>query len=135
MKISWPSPVPGRLRFSYIEFEDEESMKLGIEKHAEVCSPRPSYVQFLYSHFMQKLKDIAVDVKQATDRESRGEAPHRGGLGGRGRGRGGFAAKGFAAAGLTRGGHRNPGSGSGDAGSGDGRRNSPAVGGPAGGDA
>jgi hypothetical protein len=53
--------------------------------------------------FIQKLKDTIPEVKQATDRESRGESSHRGGPG-RGRGRGGgFAARGFAAAGLTKG--------------------------------
>jgi hypothetical protein len=39
-------------------------------------------------------------VTQATDRESRAESGFRGGPG-RGRGRGGFAARNFAAAGLT----------------------------------
>jgi hypothetical protein len=57
--------------------------------------------------FAQKLKDTIPEVKQATDRESRGEPPHRGGPRGRGRGGGGgYAARGFAAAGLTRGQHR-----------------------------
>lgn len=50
------------------------------------------------------------EVKQATDRESRGEGPFRG-FRGRGRGGpgGGFAARGLSAAGLTRGGHRSNG--------------------------
>lgn len=43
------------------------------------------------------------EVKQAMDRESRGEPPFRG-FRGRGRGGGGaYAARGFSAAGLTRG--------------------------------
>ncbi|KAG5650091.1 hypothetical protein H0H81_000800 [Sphagnurus paluster] len=88
MKIHWPMQHPGRAKLAYVEFEDEEAMKAGLEKHAE------------------KMKDTVIEVKQATDRESRGEAPYRGGPGGRGRGRGGagYAARGFAAAGLTRGG-------------------------------
>ena len=45
------------------------------------------------------------EIKQATDRETRNaeNQAFRGGFSGRGRGRGGFAARGFAAAGLTRG--------------------------------
>lgn len=60
--------------------------------------------------FLQKIKDITPEVKQATDRESR-DQPYRGM--GRGRGRGGaagYAVRGLSAAGLTsRGGapHRN----------------------------
>ncbi|GLB33324.1 putative protein of unknown function (DUF2433) [Lyophyllum shimeji] len=99
MKIHWPIQHAGRAKIAYVEFEDEEAMKAGLEKHAE------------------KLKDTLIEVKQATDRESRGEAPYRGGPGGKGRGRGGgYAARGFAAAGLTtpRGG--NGFRGSGDAG-------------------
>lgn len=49
-------------------------------------------------------------MKQATDRESRGEPFHRGFRGGRGRGTGGgFAARGLSAAGLTRGSGRGNG--------------------------
>jgi hypothetical protein len=59
----------------------------------------------------KKLKDTVPDVKQATDRESRGEAPYRGGPRGRGGRGGGFAARGFAAAGLTKQ-HRDAGEGS-----------------------
>ncbi|KAF8351095.1 Ser/Thr protein phosphatase, partial [Amanita rubescens] len=79
-KITIPTPYTGRPKVAFVEFGDEEAMKAGLEKHAE------------------KLKDITPEVKQATDKESRGEHPFRGG---RGRGRG-FAARGFAAAGLTR---------------------------------
>lgn len=54
------------------------------------------------------------EVKQAMDRESRGEPPYRG-FGGRGRGRGGggYAARGLSAAGLTRGQGRSNGDASG----------------------
>ena len=53
---------------------------------------------------LQKLKDIVPEVKQATDRESRGEGNYpRGGFRGRGgRGGGAFAARGLSSAGLTR---------------------------------
>ncbi|KAF8161781.1 hypothetical protein K438DRAFT_2025711 [Mycena galopus ATCC 62051] len=102
-KITLPQPFAGRpQRIGYIEFGDEEAMRAGLEKH------------------LPKIKDTVPEVKQATDRESRGEPPHRGG-GGPGRGRGGprggggFAARGFAAAGLTRGGAPR---GGGDAGGG-----------------
>lgn len=62
----------------------------------------------------QKLKDTVPEVKQATDRESRGEPSHRGGPRGRGRGGGGgYAARGFAAAGLTRSQHRGSDAGEG----------------------
>lgn len=105
MRIHWPIAHPGRPRLAYVEFEDEESMKAGLEKHAEV-SLIPTKIFAMTNSVIQKLKDTVVEVKQATDRESRGETPHRGGPGGRGRGRGsgGYAARGFAAAGLTRGG-------------------------------
>ncbi|KAG5220536.1 Ser/Thr protein [Salix suchowensis] len=85
-RVTIPPPFPGRnQRIAYVEFGDEEAMKAGLEKHAE------------------KLKDTTPEVKQAQEREARGE-PHRG----RGRGRGGFAARGLAAAGLTRGGFHGP---------------------------
>lgn len=62
-------------------------------------------------YLLQRLNDSIPEVKQATDRETRNAenaATFRGGpFGGRGRGRGGFAARGFAAAGLTRG-HSRP---------------------------
>ncbi|KAJ7645955.1 Ser/Thr protein phosphatase [Mycena polygramma] len=102
-KITLPPPFAGRpQRLGYIEFGDEEAMRAGLEKH------------------LPKIKDTVPEVKQATDRESRGEAPHRGG-GGLGRGRGGrggggFAARGFAAAGLTRGAPRGDGPGPGNGG-------------------
>ncbi|KAJ7647912.1 Ser/Thr protein phosphatase [Roridomyces roridus] len=98
-KITLPQPFAGRpQRLGYIEFGDEEAMRAGLDKH------------------LPKIKDIVPEVKIATDRESRGEPPHRGGpgrgRGGRGGG-GGYAARGFAAAGLTRGAPRGTG---GDAG-------------------
>ncbi|KAF9458002.1 hypothetical protein BDZ94DRAFT_1201831 [Collybia nuda] len=107
-KINWPTAYQGRPRLAYVEFGDEEAMKAGLEKHAE------------------KLKDTVPEVKQATDRESRGENPHPH-RGGPGRGRGGrggggaYAARGFAAAGLTRGnGPRGNGDGDGSRGGGGG---------------
>ncbi|KAI0786516.1 hypothetical protein C8Q75DRAFT_893207 [Abortiporus biennis] len=85
-KVSYPSNFPGKQqKMAYIEFGDEEAMKAGLEKHAE------------------KLNDSVPEVKQATDKESRNAEAMRGTFPGRGRGRGGFAARGFAAAGLTRG--------------------------------
>ncbi|KAF7362485.1 Ser/Thr protein phosphatase [Mycena venus] len=98
-KITLPPPFAGRpQRLGYIEFGDEEAMRAGLEKH------------------LPKIKDTVPEVKQATDRESRSEAPHRGGpgrgRGGRGGGGGGgYAARGFAAAGLTRGAPRGAGGG------------------------
>lgn len=65
----------------------------------------------LADFWFQKLKDTTPEVKQATDKESRGEHPFRGG---RGRGRGVYAARGFAAAGLTRHGNRGSAEGNGD---------------------
>jgi hypothetical protein len=86
-RINYPTPFAGRpQRLAYVEFGDAQAMQAGLEKHAE------------------KLKDTIPEVKQATDKESRGEGPtHRGGRGGGRGGRGGFAARGFAAAGLTKG--------------------------------
>ncbi|KAJ8514891.1 hypothetical protein ONZ45_g7636 [Pleurotus djamor] len=79
-RITIPPSHPGRAKIAYVEFGDEEAMKAGLDKHVE------------------KIGDAVPDVKQAQDRDSRDG--HRG----RGRGRGGYAARGFAAAGLTRGG-------------------------------
>ncbi|KIM42938.1 hypothetical protein M413DRAFT_18543 [Hebeloma cylindrosporum] len=84
-RVNLPHPFQGKARLAYVEFGDEDAMKAGLEKHAGT------------------LKDTNPDVKQATDRESRGETPFRGfgrGRGGRG---GGYAARGLAAAGLSRG--------------------------------
>ncbi|KAF9553615.1 hypothetical protein CPC08DRAFT_767388, partial [Agrocybe pediades] len=105
-RVNMPHPFAGKPRLAYVEFGDEEAMKAGLEKHQAT------------------LKDTTPDVKQATDRESRGpnqnnsDSPspynNRGGFGGRGRGRGaggGFAARGLSAAGLTRGGGPNRGAG------------------------
>ncbi|KAG5352298.1 hypothetical protein C0989_002900 [Termitomyces sp. Mn162] len=88
MKIHWPAANPNfahRAKIAYVDFEDEESMRTGLEKHAE------------------KLNDIVPQVMQATDKETR-EGAGRGTMRGRGRGGGSYAARGFAAAGLTRGG-------------------------------
>ncbi|KAH8106343.1 hypothetical protein BXZ70DRAFT_1061702 [Cristinia sonorae] len=85
-KVSYPMTFHGKQqKMAYVEFGDEESMKAGLEKHAE------------------KLKDTVPEVKQATDKESRNaDGAPRGGFRGRGGRGGGFAARGFAAAGLTR---------------------------------
>ncbi|PFH50554.1 hypothetical protein AMATHDRAFT_3837 [Amanita thiersii Skay4041] len=88
-RVSLSTTYMGRAKVAFVEFGDEEAMKAGLEKHTE------------------KLKDTTPEVKQAMDRESRGEHPFRGGP--RGRGRGGYAARGFAAAGLTRQGNRGSG--------------------------
>ncbi|KAF8171818.1 hypothetical protein BJ912DRAFT_1065992 [Pholiota molesta] len=104
-RVNIPHTFPGKARIAYVEFGDEEAMKAGLDKHAVT------------------LKDTTPDVKQATDRESRGESPFRG-FGGRGRGRGGpggYAARGLSAAGLTRGGGpRGAGGGGGAGGNGGG---------------
>lgn len=39
MKIHWPAANPHyahRAKIAYVDFEDEESMRIGLEKHAEV---------------------------------------------------------------------------------------------------
>ncbi|KAK7051354.1 hypothetical protein VNI00_004854 [Paramarasmius palmivorus] len=98
-KISFPtSTSAGRAqKLCYVEFGDEEAMKLGFSSHAE------------------KLNDAVPELKQATDRETREKereqnqgftanpafSSGRGGRGGRGRGGGGFAQRGLAMAGLT----------------------------------
>jgi len=90
-RVNMPHPFAGKARLVYVEFGDEETMKAGLEQHAET------------------LKDTVPEVKQATDRESRGEPFNRGFGRGRGRGGGGFAARGLSAAGLTRGAGRGNG--------------------------
>ena len=118
-RVNLPHPFAGKARLAYVEFGDEEAMKAGLEKHAEVRHIDQS--SFLHTDALppQKLNDIIPDVKQATDRETRGESPFRG-FGGRGRGRGGpgggYAARGLSAAGLTRGGPRGGGPGGGPGG-------------------
>lgn len=32
-----PPPYAGKARLAYVEFGDEDAMKLGLEKHQEVC--------------------------------------------------------------------------------------------------
>jgi hypothetical protein len=104
---------------AYVEFGDEEAMKAGLEKRADVspydylcCSSLT-----MLTRAMQRLNDAVPEVKQATDRETRNaEAQQTGFRGGPfGRGRGGYAARGFAAAGLTRGTPRTNGDGPGHA--------------------
>jgi len=81
VRVSYPHTPQGRSqKIAYVEFGDEETMKVGLEKNNE------------------KINESLVDVKIATDKEDRGGA--RGGPRGRGS-RGGYAARGFAAAGLT----------------------------------
>ncbi|KAJ8085862.1 hypothetical protein PM082_004681 [Marasmius tenuissimus] len=110
-KISFPSTTQaGRSqKLAYVEFGDEEAMKLAFSSHAE------------------KLNDAVPELKQATDRETRDREREQNasggftsnpafssGRGGRGRGRGGqggFASRGLAAAGLTGGGRGRGGSG------------------------
>ncbi|KAF9268380.1 hypothetical protein L218DRAFT_893393 [Marasmius fiardii PR-910] len=101
-KISFPTTTQaGRSqKLAYVEFGDEEAMKLGFSSHAE------------------KLNDAIPDLKQATDRETREKEREQNaagggfnpnpafssGRGGRGRGRGGqggYASRGLAMAGLT----------------------------------
>ncbi|PAV20590.1 Ser Thr phosphatase [Pyrrhoderma noxium] len=84
IRVTFPSKQSAshnRYRTAFVDFPDEPSMRLALEKHSE------------------KLKGAEVQVSQAEDREFSHSGPFRG----RGRGRGGgFAARGFAAAGLTR---------------------------------
>ena len=37
-------PFTGKARLAYVEFGDEETMKAGLEKHAEVCLVRLTYL-------------------------------------------------------------------------------------------
>jgi hypothetical protein len=40
-RVTCPAAIPGRsFRIAYVEFGDEEAMKTGLEKHAEVCVAR-----------------------------------------------------------------------------------------------
>jgi hypothetical protein len=36
-RVNMPTPFAGRARLAYVEFGDEEAMRLGLEKHQEVC--------------------------------------------------------------------------------------------------
>lgn len=75
-------------------------MKAGLNGHAEVCFTCFVLALFLpILSFIQRLKDQAVHVTIADDRE-RDRPSDRGGFGGRGRGRGGFAHRAVAQAGL-----------------------------------
>jgi len=85
IRVNYPSTFQGRsLKIAYVEFGDEDAMKLALEKHGST------------------LNGAEPEVKQASDRETReGNNGPRGGGRGRG-GRGGYFSRGFAAAGLTR---------------------------------
>lgn len=37
-RVNLPHPFAGKARLAYVEFGDEEAMKAGLEKHAEVRS-------------------------------------------------------------------------------------------------
>jgi len=89
-RVNLPHNFPGKAKLAYVEFGDEEALKAGLDKHEE------------------SLKDTVPEVKQAVDREQRGEQSYRGFRGRRG-GLGNFATRGLLAAGLTRGGHRGNG--------------------------
>ena len=39
-------PFSGKARLAYVEFGDEEAMKAGLEKHAEVCLVHRTYPIF-----------------------------------------------------------------------------------------
>jgi hypothetical protein len=38
IRVNFPQTYAGRAKIAYIEFGDEEAMRAGLEKHAEVCS-------------------------------------------------------------------------------------------------
>jgi hypothetical protein len=107
--VNFPPPVGGRdRRIAYVEFGDEEAMKAGLDKHAEVC-PVPSLSSRRNTDLatLQKLGDGIPEVKRS-DNEQRGFGGHgrdgRGGRAGfRGRSgfRGGFGGRGFANRGLS----------------------------------
>ena len=104
VKINCPPNFAGKTRgIAYIEFGDEEAMKAGLEKHAEVRKKNNLATSWSLRFLLQKLKDTIPEVKQATPLEERYPGGIRGGPSGRGRGRGGYAARGLAAAGLTKG--------------------------------
>jgi len=105
-RVHFPAPLNGRDRkIAYVEFGDEEAMKAGLEKHAEVCLTvfsRPLSCQIIDYVFLQKLNDGIPEVK-LSDRDPRDYNPYRGGRG-RGGHRGRFPHRDFVAAGLVRGG-------------------------------
>ncbi len=103
-RVNYPANFAGRnQKMCYVEFGDEEAMKAGLTKNGEVSLSTMRLCALLST--LQKLNDAPAELKQATDKESRGSDGGRGGFAGRGgRGRGSFAARGFASAGLMRGG-------------------------------
>lgn len=38
IRVNFPQSYPGRAKIAYVEFGDEEAMRAGLEKHAEVCN-------------------------------------------------------------------------------------------------
>ena len=38
IRVNFPQAYPGRAKIAYVEFGDEEAMRAGLEKHAEVRS-------------------------------------------------------------------------------------------------
>ena len=43
IRVNMLPPFAGKPRLAYVEFGDEETMKAGLEKHAEVCLVYPNY--------------------------------------------------------------------------------------------
>lgn len=43
-RVNMLLPFTGKPRLAYVEFGDEETMKAGLEKHAEVCLVHPTYL-------------------------------------------------------------------------------------------
>ncbi|KAI6168903.1 hypothetical protein EDD17DRAFT_1523517 [Pisolithus thermaeus] len=94
-RVTVPQPFQGRdQRIAYVEFVDQDKMKVGLEKNNE------------------KIRDMTIEVKIAHER---GEGGERGGRGRpRGRGRGGYTSRALGAAGLSKRNGDVPRGGSGD---------------------
>ena len=45
-RVNMLLPFSGKARLAYVEFGDEEAMKAGLEKHAEVCLVHRTYPIF-----------------------------------------------------------------------------------------
>jgi hypothetical protein len=39
-RVNFPHNFPGKAKLAYVEFGDEEALKAGLDKHAEVCTFR-----------------------------------------------------------------------------------------------
>lgn len=54
-RVNFPHSFAGKAKLAYVEFGDEEALKAGLDKHAEVCISKIQIAAFI---------DVSVSVAQ-----------------------------------------------------------------------